>query len=147
MELHFGFTLIGDFITGLSGGSIGMSTASYALVSDTHGRKRQGQDSHPENTKEKNPEPPGQSSASDEIDLDMSREKSRSFKLVLLHIVPYLAGSIVSFVEGYIIAYLGFFWSLIIVIGFKSFFFIFAIVFVTETGQQKKAIEFTGPLK
>ncbi|XP_025113339.1 proton-coupled folate transporter-like [Pomacea canaliculata] len=82
-----------------------------------------------------------------EDDFDMSRENQRTFKIVLLNVAHSLSSSIISFVTGYVIQYAGFFYTLIISLGLKCLLFVFAYIFITETGQQRKSSGFITPLK
>ncbi|XP_025116153.1 proton-coupled folate transporter-like [Pomacea canaliculata] len=141
LQLHFGFTLIGDFVRSLSGGTMAMSLAAYAVISDTHGKK--------EKPEEENKTADKHEQKDDDVenDLDMSREKQRTFKIVLLHVAHDLASSIISFATGYVIQYAGFFYTVCITLGLKILLFIFALLFITETGKQKKSPGFITPLK
>ncbi|XP_070187890.1 lysosomal proton-coupled steroid conjugate and bile acid symporter SLC46A3-like [Littorina saxatilis] len=83
----------------------------------------------------------------DDDELDVSREKTRALKLALLDIVPGLMGSASSFGIGYIIRYLGFFYTLVIAISLKAVLLVFAFCFITETGEQRKSPGFIAPLR
>lgn len=80
-------------------------------------------------------------------DLDMSREKARTYKIVGLDVMRRIASSIISFATGYVIRYAGFFYTLVIVLCCKVLLMVFAYVFVTETGEQKKTGGFMAPLR
>ena len=83
----------------------------------------------------------------DENDLDMSRENSRTFKIVLLDVFRFFSSSVISFATGYVIEYAGFFYTMFLVVGIKLALILFAFAFVTETGKQKKSVGFIAPLR
>ncbi|KAK7112280.1 hypothetical protein V1264_011755 [Littorina saxatilis] len=163
-DLHYGYTLIGEFLAACAGGNIGMYFAGYALVSDTHGKKHKA-GSVKSNTVaatcndnttiqakdvEKNHDSSEKAQVADnddDEDLDMSREKARTYKIVGLDVMRRIASSIISFATGYVIRYAGFFYTLVIVLCCKVLLMVFAYVFVTETGEQKKTGGFMAPLR
>ncbi|XP_025100133.1 solute carrier family 46 member 3-like [Pomacea canaliculata] len=140
-NLHYGWTLVGTFLWAVSGGSISMSFASLALISDDY--------SNPEDDKTKEHVRDGEqkTAESEDTDLDFSREGSRTFKFVLVDIINMLGSSAMGFASGYIITGLGFFYSLVVVLVVNFTIFIFAFAFIEESVQQKKSISFILPLK
>ncbi|KAK7490856.1 hypothetical protein BaRGS_00017912, partial [Batillaria attramentaria] len=150
LGLHYGYSVIGAFVNSLSAGEVTMYFASFALVSDTHGKENKRET--PRDTQE-NPSDPDKANhdkttagtineADDDNGLDMTREHSRTRKVVLLTVVQTCARAAMFFVTGYIIQYAGFFYTMVIVIGCKVFMFVFAFLFVSETGKQKKSADF-----
>ncbi|KAK7474966.1 hypothetical protein BaRGS_00033777 [Batillaria attramentaria] len=142
LNLHYGYSLIGLFVFGVSGASDGIIFASLALVSDTHGKRKSTSNSSDDKKAidDKNDD-------DDDNDMDMSREYTRTFKIVLVYTIRKLASAMIAFATGYIIQFAGFFYTAIIVIAWKVGLFVFAFAFVTETGQQKKSTGFVAPLR
>ena len=162
LNLHFGFTLIGDFAYSMSGGNISMAFAADALISDSHGKKPQSveipklsQDvhriHHRQQQDQQQQQQQQQEAALEEAntvtDLDMTREKERAFKIVVIDILTRLSHSIIAFATGYIIQYAGFFYTLVLVMGLKMLVFLYTLRFVQESGQQKKSPGFIEPLR
>ncbi|XP_025100657.1 proton-coupled folate transporter-like [Pomacea canaliculata] len=140
LKLHFGFTLVGDFIKSLSGGYIAMNLTAYALISDTHGKKGEAE-------KESSPSDNEKSQKEDSDELDMSRENQRALKIVSLTVAKTFLSSLLSLVTGYIIQRTGSFYTLCGVIVLKILLFTFAYTFIAETSQQKKSSGFFAPVK
>ena len=165
-----------QFISACFGGQISMYFASYAMISDTHGNKKPAgksaktdrdakisskqspdkenptiqnghKDSNESEKVEKVTSEANASASDDEVDIDMSRENTRTLKIVALDVVRRLSASIISFATGYIIQYAGFFYTCVIVVCGKALLFIFAYFFITETGEQKKSMGFRAPLR
>ncbi|XP_025114013.1 solute carrier family 46 member 3-like isoform X1 [Pomacea canaliculata] len=140
-KLHYGWTLIGGVAWGISGGSISMHFASLALISDSYNK-------HEDDRNKEHVKDGAQKTAeSEDTDLDFSRERSRTYKFVLLDIINMVGASAMGFASGYIIIGVGFFYSMTIVLVVKCAIFFFAFAFIEESVQQKKSISFILPLK
>ncbi|XP_025098439.1 proton-coupled folate transporter-like [Pomacea canaliculata] len=135
LGLHYKWSLIGQFLWGVSGGGINMLVASYALVSDTHGNET-------DDSNSSSPSPPN-----DDTDLDPSREKGRTMKFVIVDVLRWAGSSVTAFGSGYVISSAGFFYAVVIIMVWKTLNFTFAYVLVTETGKQKKSPGLVAPLK
>ncbi|KAK7474968.1 hypothetical protein BaRGS_00033779, partial [Batillaria attramentaria] len=147
LNLHYGYNFIGVFIWCSAAGDRAMDLASYALVSDTHGKREEEPNSAHDKKVTKQDNVNNKVKDAEFSDLDPSREPPRTLKLAFVDISRTLFRSAISFATGYIIEYAGFFNTLMIVIACKVALFIFGFLFITETGKQKKSAGFVAPLR